>query len=268
VKVYTPFFDPNRCFKEAREQLDVEVHGSWFPRAIAGRMIALCAYLRMILCAIWVLLFGGHYDYYILDQVSFPVPLLRLRQRNVLFYCHYPDKLLSTDRRSFIKRFYRFFLDLIEEITTGLAKCIVVNSLFTQKVFLDNFPLIRKWRRYKPEVVYPSIDEKGFIKNPAFRDTIEDLLGGRKVSEKTVILTSLNRYERKKNIPLALESFAYYINNEFKKSKQEIEPVLVIAGGWDNRLSENVDVHNELVQSAKLLGISDKVVFLRSISND
>jgi len=39
--------------------------------------------------------------------------------------------LLSTDRRSLLKRFYRFFLDLIEEITTGLSKCIVVNSLFT-----------------------------------------------------------------------------------------------------------------------------------------
>ena len=46
VKVFTPFFDPNRCFKEARDQLTVEVRGSWFPRAIAGRFIALCAYIR------------------------------------------------------------------------------------------------------------------------------------------------------------------------------------------------------------------------------
>jgi len=96
----------------------------------------------MLLCALWVLFFGGHYDYYILDQVSLPVPLLRLRQRNVLFYCHYPDKLLSTDRRGLLKRFYRFFLDLIEEVTTGLAKTIVVNSLFTQRVFTRSFPLI------------------------------------------------------------------------------------------------------------------------------
>ena len=131
VRVYTPFFDPNRCFKEARENLDVHVHGDWFPRSIFGRMIAFCAYIRMLLCALWVILFGGRYDYYLLDQVSFPIPLLRLRQSNVFFYCHYPDKLLSTDRRSFLKRFYRFFLDLIEEVTTGLAKVIVVNSQFT-----------------------------------------------------------------------------------------------------------------------------------------
>jgi alpha-1,3/alpha-1,6-mannosyltransferase len=162
----------------------------------------------MLLCAIWVLLFGGHYDYYILDQVSLPVPLLRLRQRNVLFYCHYPDKLLSTDRRSFLKRFYRFFLDLIEELTTGLSKCIVVNSLFTQRVFLNSFPLIQKIWGYRPEVVYPSIDIKSFVKTPGFATSIEELLGGRKVDGKTIIMTSLNRYERKKNIPLALEAFA------------------------------------------------------------
>jgi hypothetical protein len=29
--------------------------------------------------------------------------------------------------------------------------------------------------------------------------------------KRTIIMTSLNRYERKKNIPLALESFAYYM---------------------------------------------------------
>ncbi len=208
--MYTPFFDPNRCFKEARDLLTVEVRGSIFPRAIAGRFIALCAYIRMMLCALWVVLFAGHYDYYVLDQVSFPIPLLRLKSRNVFFYCHYPDKLLSTDRRSLLKRFYRFFLDLIEEITTGLATVIVVNSQFTQRVFLANFPLIRKMKGadYKPEVVYPSLDEKGFNKTPGFNETIEQLLKRKVDKERTVILSSLNRYERKKNIPLALEAFA------------------------------------------------------------
>ena len=177
MRVYTPFFDPTRCFKEALEQLDVHVHGSWFPRSLfGGRFIAMCAYIRMMLCAIWVIFFGGHFDYYVLDQVSFPVPLLRIRSRNVLFYCHYPDKLLSTDRKSYLKRAYRFVLDLIEELTTGLSCCIVVNSLFTQKVFTDNFPLIRRIWGYKPEVIYPAIDERGFLKTKGFSDTIEELL--------------------------------------------------------------------------------------------
>lgn len=37
----------------------------------------------------------------------------------MLFYCHFPDKLLCVDRRSFIKRLYRWPLDWLEEITTG-----------------------------------------------------------------------------------------------------------------------------------------------------
>jgi glycosyltransferase involved in cell wall biosynthesis len=61
---------------------------------------------------------------------------------------------------------------------------------------------------YKPEVVYPSIDEKGFNKTPGFNETIEQLLKRKVDKERTVVLSSLNRYERKKNIPLALEAFA------------------------------------------------------------
>jgi len=121
VKIYTPYFDPNRCFEECK-QLDIEVRGNWFPRTICGRFIALCAYIRMLLCALWVITFmGSEYDYFILDQVSFPIPILKVRNMKVLFYCHYPDKLLSTKRGSIIMRFYRYFLDLMEEYTTGMA---------------------------------------------------------------------------------------------------------------------------------------------------
>jgi len=89
---------------------------------------------------------------------------VRLRSRNVLFYCHYPDKLLSTDRASLSKKIYRFFLDLIEELTTACARCIVVNSGFTQKVFYDNFPIIRRFvKSHRPEILYPAIEEKTFI---------------------------------------------------------------------------------------------------------
>jgi len=37
---------------------------------------------------------------------------------------------------------------------------------------------------------------------------------GKKVTKDTVILASLNRYERKKDIPLALLSFNYYLENQ------------------------------------------------------
>jgi len=71
------------------------------------------------------------------------------------------------------------------------------------------------------------------------------------VDKNTKIFTSLNRYERKKNINLALYSFAEYI-----KLKPEDDSLLVIAGGYDTRLHENVEHHLELVALAKKLDIS------------
>jgi alpha-1,3/alpha-1,6-mannosyltransferase len=65
-----------------------------------------------------------------------------------------------------------------------------------------------------------------------------------------VILTSLNRYERKKNIGLALESFNFFLKNAEKKvfgqENSQSDVILVIAGGYDTRLTENVDLHREL----------------------
>lgn len=58
-------------------------------------------------------------------QVSACIPVLRLsRQRKkVLFYCHFPDQLL-TQRKSALKRLYRAPLDWLEERTTGMADMV------------------------------------------------------------------------------------------------------------------------------------------------
>ena len=116
--------------------------GHWVPASVCGRFKALCANLRMLLCALWVTLFEGSFDYILLDQASLPIPLLRLRNSKVLFYCHFPDKLLSTNRASLVMKVYRFVLDLLEEFTTGMARVILVNSNFTLNVFKESFPLI------------------------------------------------------------------------------------------------------------------------------
>jgi len=84
-------------------------------------------------------------------------------------------------------------------------------------------------------------------------------------------LTSLNRYERKKNIPLALKGCADFMQRTEKQTGVKFEDqdtVLVVAGGWDPRVAENVEHEQELRALAKELKITDKVVFLKSISND
>ena len=132
------------------------------------------------MCALWVVIFmGNEYECFILDQVSFPIPLLKLRNRKVMFYCHHPDKLLSTSRESWVMKLYRFFLDYIEEITTGMAQTIVVNSEYTRQIFDDNFPIIAAhskkeesvgnvYNTHHPKILYPPINLKTFNKTPTF----------------------------------------------------------------------------------------------------
>ena len=80
-------------------------------------------------------------------------------------------------------------------------------------------------------------------------------------------MTSLNRYERKKNIDLAIQGFADFIEKS-ASNPVSIDSILVIAGGWDERVAENVEHEQELRKLAEDFQISDKVVFLKSISND
>jgi alpha-1,3/alpha-1,6-mannosyltransferase len=56
----------------------------------------------------------------------------------------------------------------------------------------------------------------------------------------------LNRYERKKNINLALEAYADLLaaHPELKEGKNRVK--LVIAGGYDLKVAENIEHKKEL----------------------
>ena len=105
-----------------------------FPRAILGRFHIIFANLRQ-LHLIFKLISGAYFndpkvcDVYMVDQLSTCIPLVRLGMgRRVVFYCHFPDKLLSDGRAastdgkkqgSLLKRIYRFPVDWLEEFTTS-----------------------------------------------------------------------------------------------------------------------------------------------------
>jgi alpha-1,3/alpha-1,6-mannosyltransferase len=136
--------------------LDVKVLGNTvFPTHVFGRFAILCAILRQLHLSL-ILLFSKHrppHDILIIDQLSTSIPLLRT-QYPILFYCHFPDKLLARGRESVLKRIYRRPFDWIEEVTTDLADAIVVNSLYTKGVFKEAFPGIEQ----SPDVIYPCVD--------------------------------------------------------------------------------------------------------------
>jgi len=123
------------------------------------------------------------HDIYFVDQLSTCIPLLRITtKRRVVFYCHFPDKLLAdgefVDGRArkrkggLLKWLYRLPMDLLEELTTrafpqlppiymstetfllGQADIILANSQFTARVFKSHFPTIHR----TPKVIYPGIN--------------------------------------------------------------------------------------------------------------
>lgn len=163
VDMYTAYYDPNRCFDETQSgAFAVVVAGNWFPRHILGRFYALCAVIRCTLAAIWLAMrvWSGNipdYDVVIVDQVAAVVPLLKLLLpgMRILFYCHFPDLLLSK-RGSFIKSLYRMPLDYLEEIATGMADLILVNSSFTAGVFGQTFKRLAG-QGVQPAVLYPAV---------------------------------------------------------------------------------------------------------------
>lgn len=251
VDMYTNFHDKNRCFDETRNgQLNVFVACSWFPRNIFGKFNALCAYMRFILLAIYVVFLRSttiSYDLFLCDQISACIPILKMSQKPVLFYCHYPDHLL-TKRESILKKIYRYPIDSFENWTTCLADRILVNSKFTKSVFEQHIS-----SKIPVEILYPTIPNQPPSKSNE--------------NEKSINFLSINRFERKKNLSLAIEAFARLHQSLENSSLKPIH--LYMIGGYDPRLNENVEYFNELNQLATKFNLdSNSITFVRSFSDE
>ncbi|KAL2865155.1 GDP-Man:Man(1)GlcNAc(2)-PP-dolichol alpha-1,3-mannosyltransferase [Aspergillus lucknowensis] len=254
VTIYTSHRDPSHCFEEARDgTLDVRVRGDrFFPVHVAGRFHVLFAVLRQVHLT-WSLLqeLAGHRnggkeeegeEVFIVDQVPACVPFLKVfgprcarrgegRQR-ILFYCHFPDQLLARrDEGSGVltalKGVYRYPFDWFEGWAMSASDRVVANSRFTRGVVKETFG---GEKLGDVRIVYPCVDT-------AQKKDVEGegkLWGGKK------ILLSVNRFERKKDLALAIRAY-HGLGKEKRRGTR-----LVIAGGYDNRVQENVQYHKEL----------------------
>eukprot|EP01089_Gocevia_fonbrunei_P022283 TRINITY_DN895_c0_g1_i1.p1 TRINITY_DN895_c0_g1~~TRINITY_DN895_c0_g1_i1.p1 ORF type:complete len:310 (+),score=23.84 TRINITY_DN895_c0_g1_i1:29-958(+) len=242
VVLYTGYCnqkDEKRCYPETRDgTLEIRIHGSWMPRTVFGRFIALCAYLRNFYVALRLVIdhrFSKSNNVIISDQISASIPLLKLTGCKILFYCHFPDMLL-TFRPTLLKRLYRYPLDTLEEMTTNAADLILVNSNFTLQTFKDTFRTIKS----TPKVLHPAINLKQYDYTPDVdRKCISSLIGSASYS----FFLSFNRFEKKKNHALAIRAFAQLL-----KSRPSLgeSTRLVVAGGYESRVQENVDTALEL----------------------
>ena len=211
--------------------LDVRVYGDWLiPATVLGRFKILCAILRQLHLLIAISLNGElrrlKPDVFFLDQLSSAIPILRWRLEHVrtFFYCHFPDLLLVQGRQKLSKRIWRLGFDWLEGWSMRGADRIVVNSKFTKEVVEDVWKGVGGKRGVA--VVYPCVhvpepnpEEDGNNTNELGRGS-GDLWQGKKV------LLSINRFERKKDVGLAIKAFAGL------KAEERQHVRLVLAGKY------------------------------------
>ena len=282
VHVFTAHHDPNRAFEETIDgTLNVKVYGDWFPRTIFGKLFIVCAMIRMLIAVVCIRFFTSHgrsssgsgsgssdsFDIFVVDQMSAPIPLIRFLfpRAKIVFYLHFPDKLLVQGRdQSLLKRLYRIPFDWLEECTTGMSDRILVNSQFTLEIYKASFPKLAA-RQAKlnqlPKVLYPCINTETYDVAPE-ESELDRELEEKFASHKVIV--SVNRFERKKGVDLLVKSFAKLVQNA---DNEKHKLLMVIAGGYDERVRENVEYFAYLKQLVEQYGLEDKTYFLRSFTN-
>jgi alpha-1,3/alpha-1,6-mannosyltransferase len=252
VTIYTSHCDKSHCFEEARDgTLDVRVRGNTiFPAHICGRLHILMASLRQLHLTASLLSELGSRDQpnssaaknglntdnndiqddiFIVDQLPACVPILKTfshprksRTQRILFYCHFPDQLLARRNEGgsllrLAKILYRYPFDWFEGWALSASDRVVVNSNFSRGVVRDVFgpDLLGD-----VEVVYPCVDTDA--KFTPEKTESGPLWGG------TKILLSINRFERKKDMALAIRAY-HGLGAEKRKGTR-----LVVAGEFNN----------------------------------
>lgn len=113
--IFTPYH--HKSFPETHDgTILVHQHGSFYsliPPTIFGLFKGLLSYIRIFICTLWLICYDNTFDVIVVDQVSFPLPFLRMAGNRTIFYCHYPDKLLAGEKQSTLKKIYRFFINSI-----------------------------------------------------------------------------------------------------------------------------------------------------------
>ncbi|KAI2789937.1 Alpha-1,3/1,6-mannosyltransferase alg-2 [Penicillium oxalicum] len=262
VTIYTSHCDKTHCFDEARDgTLNVQVRGNTiFPSNFLGRFHILMASLRQLHLTVSLLTelksrSGAEAeekdDIFIVDQLPACVPVLKSfaqprksRRQRILFYCHFPDQLLARRNEGgsllrFAKLLYRYPFDWFEGWAMSASDRVVANSNFSRGVVHDVFGADKLG---DIQVVYPCVDTNPDKSAPTKQE--DDVLwAGKK------LLLSINRFERKKDTGLAIQAY-HGLSPEKRRGTR-----LVVAGGYDNRVQENVQYHQELDDLAKGLGL-------------
>ncbi|KAI5284350.1 Alpha-1,3-mannosyltransferase-like protein [Ascosphaera aggregata] len=184
------------------------------------------------------------------DTISSQIPKRRGRGKlRILFYAHYPDQLLARTEDEptyirFLKTLYRYPFNFFEGWAMSAADKVVGNSQFSRSVTMRVFGN----KLGDVGIVYPCVDTEEKTERTTQKGR-DDILIDKEFWRGKQVLLSINRFERKKNIELAIRAF-YQLGERDRKGTR-----LVIAGGYDTRIQENVQYHVELDELAQSLGL-------------
>ena len=249
IVIWTAELDRTNCFEPFRDgSLDVRRRAAMLPRSILGRLRAPCNILRMA-AAGWAL--GAEPDppdVVVADLVSHSLPLLRRRAGcPVLFYCHYPDRLLAP-RRDGLFSLYRRVIDRLEESGLASADRVLVNSRFTASRFAEAFSLLPA-----PSVVYPGVAVEDFAATPDIAD------------DGPISVLVLGRFDPGKNLELAIDTLVELRRRLPAERFRRVE--LCFAGGLDRRRPESVALLKRLRGLAAERGLAAQVRFVENPSD-
>ena len=286
VSIYTTHCSPTHCYDEVKPPNGplypfVNICGSWIPRKLFFGGTALCSALRMLYLTYRAMKDNPQADVFVIDVLPTGVPYLVNycnAKAGVLFYCHFPDQLLTMDTVNGeqgssggsdsnggllirvlkrLKRLYRGIMDKAEEVTMSYSDLVVVNSLFTRAQVEKTFPTLflphddeRDDESYgeRIKVLYPAI-ESSLSRERATNGTEEMTIN----KPRTGPIVSLNRFERKKNVALLLRAYDLLLEKISKGDFTVKLPPLIIAGGYDPMNVENVEHLSELRTLADII---------------
>jgi alpha-1,3/alpha-1,6-mannosyltransferase len=251
--IFTGRHDPRHAFRETRDGT-LRVRALWrgMPGDVGGRLRAPLAILRTALCAGAMTRQGGRrFDLVVCDVVSHVVPLARaFSGAPVLFYCHYPDLLLTPARAGAYAR-YRRPLDWLEGVGLRRADRIAVNSEHTAGIVRATLPGLSE---HTLHVVHPGVDTHRF--RPA--TTHDPAAAG-------PVMLALGRIARDKNLALAVRTLAALRDRLAPGLFSRVR--LVVAGALDRSRPDAVRVLRDLEALARTLGVEGQLVIRTSVSD-
>lgn len=198
----------------------------------------------------WQLVFSGlDPDLIVVDHSASCLPMLKWRfpRVKILFYCHFPQQLV-TPSRFFLYRWYSWLIGLVEGELFQSADIIMVNSHFTERNFLRVMPDVNP---SKLMVVYPPCDVDAI--------SIGDKAIGRKErgSNARYTFLSMNRFWPEKRLDIIVEAAAVLKSRNYN-------PRILLAGSVMPHIPESRIYYDLLQKMVQEFGVSDLIEFLDS----